>query len=165
MKFSLNPLLHYIYILVQCSFQTVAGDAKREENKKNRSTTQPKEIRQRSKRKSSPVQRTQLHQFFLPNNPIMPFLFSFFSGFMPFPTSFTTTSASLVAAVDPVWANVSLCFPTLIALPVLLNTLMIWEREWPCTWGEADFESSAALLSSESGGEFSTSKDVSVVGI
>lgn len=95
----------------------------------------------------------------------MPFLFSFFSGFMPFPTSFTTTSASLVAAVDPVWANVSLCFPMLIALAVLLNTLMLWEREWPCTWGEADFESSAALLSSESGGEFSTSKDVSVVGI
>ena len=83
---------------------------------------------------------------------------------MPFPTSFTTTSVSLVAAVNPAWANVFLCFPMLIALAVLLNTLMLWEREWPCTWG-ADFESSAALLSSESGGEFSTSKDVSVVGI
>jgi hypothetical protein len=69
--------------------------------------------------------KTQLHQFFLPNNLIMPFFFPFFSKFMPFPISFTTTSASLVAAITPAGANVFFCFPMLIALAVLLNTLML----------------------------------------
>lgn len=97
---------------------------------KKKTTIEPKEIRQRNKRnrildRTHKTQIPRLHQFFHANKPIILLFLSFFSGGMPAPTPFTTTPASLSVDTRPVCVNISPCFPTPIALAVVLKIVML----------------------------------------